>query len=67
MLTMEELRKQNPAELKALYQDLSKEIYQMKSEFSIQRKLEKPHLLRAKKKDRARVMTLLNQTSQEKA
>lgn len=67
MLTMEELKKQTPAELKAIYNDLSKEIFQINTELSIQRKLEKPHLLRAKKKDRARVMTVLNQQSQEKA
>ena len=36
----------------------------MKSEFSITRKLEKPHLLRDKKRDRARVMTVINQKAQ---
>jgi large subunit ribosomal protein L29 len=60
MLEYEELKKQTPEELKTLYRDLSKEIYDIKTEFSIQRKMEKPHLLRLKKKDRARVMTALN-------
>ncbi len=67
MLKVEKLKDQTSDELKTLYRDLSKEIYEMKTEFSIQRKLEKPHLLRAKKRDRARVMTVLNQKSQEKA
>lgn len=67
MLKFEELKKQTPDELKALYRDLSKEIYEIKTEFSIQRKMEKPHLLRLKKRDRARTMTALNQKAQEKA
>ena len=65
MFEMEDLKKQNHVELTALYNDLSKEIYEIKTEFSITRKLEKPHLLRSKKKDRARVLTALNQKSQE--
>ena len=63
MLNPEDLKKQNLEELKAVYGDLSKEIYEIKTEFSITRKLEKPHLLREKKKDRARVMTAINQKS----
>lgn len=66
MFKMEDLKKQNLAELTALYNDLSKEIYQINTEFSITRKLEKPHLLRSKKKDRARVLTVINQKSQDK-
>ena len=66
MFEMEDLKKQNLAELTSLYNDLSKEIYQINTEFSITRKLEKPHLLRSKKKDRARVLTVINQKSQDK-
>ena len=57
---MKDLKNQNNNELKALYADLSKEIYNMKCELSVNRKLEKPHLLREKKRDRARVMTALH-------
>ena len=67
MLKIEDLTKQNVVELTALYNDLSKEIYEINTEFSITRKLEKPHLLRSKKKDRARVLTAINQKSQEKS
>ncbi|HEX4840462.1 MAG TPA: 50S ribosomal protein L29 [Rhabdochlamydiaceae bacterium] len=63
MFKMEDLTKQSVVELKALYNDLSKEIYEINTEFSITRKLEKPHLLRSKKKDRARVLTAINQQS----
>jgi large subunit ribosomal protein L29 len=67
MLKIEDLTNQNVVELTALYNDLSKEIYEINTEFSITRKLEKPHLLRSKKKDRARVLTAINQKSQEKS
>jgi large subunit ribosomal protein L29 len=63
MLKMEDLNKQAKEELMALYQDLSKEIYGLKCELSIARKTEKPHLLREKKKDRARVLTALKKKS----
>jgi large subunit ribosomal protein L29 len=67
MLEAKELQKQTLDELKAVYRDLSKEIYEMNTEFSIARKLEKPHLLREKKRDRARVLTVLNHKVQGKA
>ncbi len=67
MFKIEDLKKQNLVELTALYNDLSKEIYEINTEFSITRKLEKPHLLRLKKKDRARVLTAINQNSKSQS
>lgn len=67
MLKMKDLTKQGKKELMALYQDLSKEIYGLKCELSIARKTDKPHLLREKKKDRARVLTVLRQKDGGKA
>ena len=46
-------------ELNVLYRDLSKEIFDMRNEKAISRKLDKPHLLKQKIKDRARVLTFL--------
>ncbi len=59
MLKMEEIKNQSKEQLKSLYHDLSKEIYGITCELAITRKTEKPHLLREKKKDRARVCTAL--------
>jgi large subunit ribosomal protein L29 len=67
MLKMEDVKNQGKEELIALYQDLSKEIYGLKCELRINRKTEKPHLLREKKKDRARVLTALQQKTGGKA
>ena len=67
MLEMKDLKDQGQAELMTLYHDLSKEIYGLNCELSISRKTEKPHLLREKKKDRARVLTALQQKTRGKA
>jgi large subunit ribosomal protein L29 len=61
MLKAKELKDQSVEELKELAVGLSKEIYNLINELSIARKLEKPHLLREKKRDRARVLTVLSQ------
>jgi large subunit ribosomal protein L29 len=61
MVKAKELRDQSPEELKALYQDLSRELFQLRNEMKITRKMEKPHLVRIKKKDRARAMTILRE------
>ncbi len=56
-----ELREQSVEDLKASRDDLSKEIFNLRSEKKLARKLEKPHLLRQKKRDRARVLTVLSE------
>lgn len=61
MAKVKEFRAQSKEELKALYQDLSKELYAFRNEMKVTRKMEKPHLVRIKKKDRARVMTILRE------
>jgi large subunit ribosomal protein L29 len=61
MANAKELRDQTADELKAIYQDLSKELFLMRNEMKVTRKIEKAHLVRAKKKDRARVMTILRE------
>lgn len=61
MVKAKELKDQSIDELKALYQDLSKELFQYRNEMKVTRKMEKPHLVRGKKKDRARVMTVLRE------
>ena len=40
---------------------LEKEIFALRNELATQRKLEKPHLLKAKRKERARLLTILTQ------
>ena len=56
-----EFKDQSVAELQAQHADLRKEIFKMRNELSGAHKLDKPHLLRQKKRDCARILTLLNQ------
>lgn len=58
---MKEFKEQSVEELKVLIQEYSRDIYQMHNELRMTRKLEKPHLLKQRKRDRARVLTLLKQ------
>ena len=61
MLKAKDLVNQTEEELKNLYEDLCQGIFTLANELSVSRKLEKPHLLRQKKRERARVLTVLRQ------
>lgn len=61
MTNYQELKDQSLEDLKLLDEELSREIFKLNSELRVTRKLEKPHLLKEKKKERARVLTALNQ------
>lgn len=61
MLKMSDLKEKTEEELHEEHRQLDKEIFSMRNELRINRKLEQPHLLKEKKKDRARVLTALNQ------
>lgn len=52
-------------ELLALKNDLDREIFELRNELATQRKLEKPHLIKKKRKERARVLTMLAQKQKE--
>lgn len=67
MIKLKEIEKQSFQELQVSNMQISKEIYSLKTELNVNRKLEKPHLLRQKKKARARILTALNKKIQEKA
>ena len=63
MLQAKELREKGENELKTQADDLSREMYQMYCELRISRKLDKPHLVREKRRDRARLLTILREKS----
>ncbi len=63
MLQAKELREKGEKELKTQADDLSREMYQMYCELRISRKLDKPHLVREKRRDRARLLTILHEKS----
>lgn len=61
MLKAKDLINQSVEELEAQYEDLCRDIFELMNELKLARKLDKPHLLSEKKRDRARVLTVLKQ------
>ena len=61
MSKAKELREQSIEELEAKAEDLLKELFELKCKLSEEKKIEKPHLIQQLKKDRARILTVLNE------
>ncbi|MCB1115106.1 MAG: 50S ribosomal protein L29 [Chlamydiia bacterium] len=61
MVKASELINLSDEELEARYEDLCRDIFDLTNELRVSRKLEKPHELKEKKKDRARILTVLRQ------
>ncbi len=60
-----ELKDQSAKELHAQVHELDREIFQLRNELATQRKLEKPHLIREKRKNKARILTILARKMKE--
>ncbi|MBM3183896.1 MAG: 50S ribosomal protein L29 [Chlamydiae bacterium] len=54
-----ELKDESAHSLQAMATDLDREIFALRNELAWNRKLEKPHLLKEKRKQKARVLTAL--------
>jgi large subunit ribosomal protein L29 len=50
------------AEQQAKVLELDREIFNLRNELAVNRKLEKPHLIKAKRKEKARILTAMTQT-----
>ena len=48
-------------EMQAKVYELDREIFQLRNELATQRKLEKPHLIKEKRREKARILTRLTQ------
>lgn len=66
MSNIKELRELPEDQLENLIEDTSKEIYELKNKLALTRKLEKPHQLKDKKKDRARAILALSEKRKNK-
>ncbi len=67
MEDVKKLREQSVAELKSLHDELSVSMFDLKCENSVQRKLEKPHMLKANRRQKARILTILREKENESA
>ncbi len=62
---MKDLVDSSLSDLQAMNRDLAREVFELRNTLAVQRKLDKPHLLKAKRKQRARVLTLLTKKHKE--
>lgn len=46
--------------------ELDREIFALRNELAMNRKLEKPHLIKAKRKEKARILTVMTQQQRSK-
>ncbi len=65
MKKTDELRSQSMEQLTILAEDLFKEIYHLRNEKKMTKNVEKPHLLKDKRKQRARVLSVLTEKRRE--
>jgi len=65
-MKIQELREQSEVELLAKLEEVKSELFNLVNELKVTRKLEQPHLVKEKKKLRARILTLLNETKEER-
>lgn len=62
-----EIKDQSIAELMAMKRDLEREVFELRNELALNRKLDKPHMLKEKRKEKARVLTILTQKQKKDA
>jgi large subunit ribosomal protein L29 len=56
-----ELREKSVDDLQEMQKQLQKELFALKNTLNVEKKLEKPHQLREKRRMRARILTILRQ------
>ncbi len=55
------LQEKTPEDLRVLLADLEKEIFALRNELKVARKLEKPHLLKEKKRMKASILRIIGE------
>ena len=61
MLKAKDLRDQTAEELEVKVEEIENEMFSLKSKLKAERKLEKPHVIKELRRDRARIMTILKE------
>lgn len=61
MAKQKELKDLSEGELRKKASELDQEVFELRNELAFNRKLEKPHLLKAKRREKARALTILTQ------
>lgn len=63
--TTKQLMELDQREMEARVGEIDREMFSLRNQLAIERKWEKPHLLKAKKKEKARLLTFLTQREQK--
>jgi len=61
MAKKKEIHEQSEVELQTIAHQLDREIFALRNELAMNRKLDKPHLMKAKRREKARILTILTQ------
>jgi large subunit ribosomal protein L29 len=61
MSGIKELRELSIDQVEVFIEDLTKEIFSLKNQLSMNKKLEKPHLIKEKRRDKARALMVLSE------
>jgi len=61
MQKAKDLRDKTEKELMQIIKDSSKELYELRNELSMSRKVDKPHRIKDLRRDKARILTVLNE------
>lgn len=61
MTKIGDYRDQSLEELQANYEDLKRQIFELRNQRELEKKMEKPHALRQNKKDIARILTVMRE------
>jgi large subunit ribosomal protein L29 len=56
-----ELRDKSIEELEATFQDTCRELFHLTNEYQVSKKLEQPHRLKTVRRNKARILTVLNE------
>jgi large subunit ribosomal protein L29 len=66
MTRAKELREQSEQQLEMRVGDLERELFQLRNELALMHKVEKPHLIREKRREKSRILTLLTESQKGK-
>jgi large subunit ribosomal protein L29 len=61
MAKRKEIKDLSIDELKAKAGELDREVFELRNELAFNRKIEKPHLIKAKRREKARILTIMTQ------
>ena len=60
-MDIKELRNQSIEELQVRAEEINRELFELRSKLALEKKLDKPHLIKMNKRTKARILTVLQE------